>query len=494
MLDKIFRLGKDAAIYGLSSILGRFLNFLLVPFYTNYLLTSEYGVVANIYAYIAFVFVLYGYGMEAAYMRFVSSLEIGDKKQNFSTPFFSLIATSLLFSALIHITALTLGGWIGIDSSNAYLVQYAGWVIFFDTLSIIPFAFLRMENKAKVFAGLRVLNIVFSIILNIVFIVGFNMKADGVLLANLLASALTFLVLLKFAIPQLTLNLSKGLYKELLKFGLPYIPAGLAGIAIQVIDRPILKLLTNDSTVGIYQANYRLGVLMMLVVGMFDYAWRPFFLQHAKDQDAKELFAKVFTYFVALMLLIFVFVSFFIEDLVRIHLFGKYFIHPDYWGGVAIVPIVLLAYCFTGAYVNFVVGVYLEKKTKYLPYATGAGGVVNVVSNFLLIPKFGLMGAAYATLLSYIVMAIGIYFASQKFYYVEYEWNKILRLSFAAGVVFVLYTLMNFVPMSVSGILIKLGLCGLFVGLVFGLKVFSPADITQTKSAILRMFGVAKQS
>lgn len=494
MLDKIFRLGKDAAIYGLSSIVGRFLNFLLVPFYTNYLLTSEYGVVANMYAYIAFVFVLYGYGMEAAYMRFVSSLELGDKKQNFSAPFFSLAVTSLVFSALIHVTASTLSGWIGIDSSKAYLVQYAGWVIFFDTLSIVPFAFLRMENKAKVFAGLRVLHILISIIFNIIFIVGFRMKAEGVLIANLLASGLTFLVLLKFAIPQLTLNFPKQLYKELLKFGFPYIPAGLAGIAIQVIDRPILKLLTDDSTVGIYQANYRLGVLMMLVVGMFDYAWRPFFLQHAKDQDAKELFAKAFTYFVAFMLLILVSVSLFIKDLIRIRLFGKYFIHPDYWGGVAIVPIVLLAYVFTGAYVNFVVGVYLEKKTKYLPYATGAGGLVNVLVNFLLIPKYGLMGAAYATLLSYIVMAVGIYFASQKFYYVKYEWNKIARLALAAGVVFILYALMDLAPLSANGVLMKLGLCALFVGMVFGLKVFSPADIAQTRAAILRMFGVTKQS
>lgn len=494
MLDKIFRLGKDAALYGLSSILGRFLNFLLVPFYTNFLLTGEYGVVANLYAYIAFVFVLYGYGMEAAYMRFVSSLEIGDKKQNFSAPFFSLAVTSLLFSVLIHAAASTLSGWIGIDSSKAYLVQYAGWVIFFDTLSIIPFAFLRMENKAKVFAGLRVLNILINVVFNIIFIVGLGMKAEGVLIANLLASGLTFLVLLKFAIPQLTLNLPKHLYKELLKFGLPYIPAGLAGIAIQVVDRPILKLLTNDSTVGIYQANYRLGVLMMLVVGMFDYAWRPFFLQHAKDQDAKELFAKVFTYFVAFMLLVLVSVSLFIEDLIRVRLFGKYFIHPDYWGGVAIVPIVLLAYVFTGAYVNFVVGVYLEKKTKYLPYVTGAGGLVNVVVNFLLIPQYGLMGAAYATLLSYIVMAAGIYFASQKFYYVEYEWKKIVRVSLAAGAVFILYSFMELVPLSADSMLIKAGLCALFIGAVFWLKVFSPADIAQTKAAIVRKFGGTKQS
>ncbi|MGH2567689.1 MAG: lipopolysaccharide biosynthesis protein, partial [Bacteroidota bacterium] len=277
MIDKILRLGKDAAIYGLSSILGRFLNFLLVPFYTNYLLPSEYGVVANIYAYIAFVLILYGYGMEQAYMRFVVSPEHGDKRDNFSTPFFSLVVTSLLFSGLIHLFSAPAAALIGVDPSQSALIGYAAWILCFDTLMAVPYASLRMDQKAKTFAALRVFHIVLNVVLNIVLIVGFGMKADGVLLANLAASLLTFLVLLKLTGHQLVPKFSSKLYRELLRFGLPYIPAGLAGIALQVIDRPILKALTDDATVGVYQANYRLGVLMMLVVSMFDYAWRPFF-------------------------------------------------------------------------------------------------------------------------------------------------------------------------------------------------------------------------
>lgn len=489
MIEKIFRLGKEAAVYGLSSILGRLLNFILVPFYTNLLLTSEYGVVANIYAYIAFVFVVYGYGMEAAYMRYVSSLEIGDRKQNFSAPFFSHVITSIVFSVGIHVAAPVLAQWIGIDPSQASLIRYAGWILFFDTLAIIPFASLRMENKAFLFASLRILNIVINVVFNIVFIVGFGMKAEGVLIANLLASGLTFVILFSYAFPQVTFRFSKKLYSELLRFGLPYVPAGIAGIAMQVIDRPILKALTDDATVGIYQANYRLGVLMMLVVGMFDYAWRPFFLSHANDPDAKPLFARVFTYFVAFMSFILVSVSLFIDDLVRIQIFGRYFIHPDYWGGLSIVPWILLSYVFTGAYVNFVVGVYLEKKTKYLPYATGAGGAVNVAINFWLIPKFGMLGAAYATLLSYIVMAVGIYFASQKFYYVEYEWSKIIRSAFATVIVFFAYSFFSLQPATVQGVTIKGLLCVVFVVLLVGLRVFEPSEILRTKQAISRMFG-----
>ncbi|MEX2089388.1 MAG: polysaccharide biosynthesis C-terminal domain-containing protein, partial [Bacteroidota bacterium] len=454
MLEKLLRLGKEAAIYGLSSILGRFLNFLLVPFYTNYLLPSEYGVVATLYAYIAFMVIVYGYGMEAAFMRFVSTPEHGDAKQNFSTPFISLLGTSLLFSLVIHFSARSVAGWIGIGEEHEDLIRYAGWILFFDTLVAIPYASLRMDHKAMKFAGLRVLNILCNIALNILFIVGMGMKAEGVFLANLLALAFSFLLLFRTTATQLTIRFSRGLYRDLLKFGLPYVPAGIAGAAMQVIDRPILKALTDDATVGVYQANYRLGVLMMLVVGMFDYAWRPFFLQHAKDEDAKDLFARVFTYFVALMLFILISVSLFVEDLVRIQVFGKYFIHPDYWTGLTIVPIILLSYIFTGAYVNFVVGIYLEKKTKVLPYVTGAGAIVNVAVNYWLIPPYGIMGAAFATLASYVVMAAGMYIASQRVYPIKYEWSRILRLAALTALVFAGASLIPVEPASVSGLAI----------------------------------------
>src|SRR3989339_551308 len=186
------------------------------------------------------------------------------------------------------------------------------------------------------------------------------MKAETVFIAGLIASGITAITLLVIVRKEFTVHFSTPLYREMLRFGLPYIPAGLAGIAIQVIDRPILKALTDNDTVGIYQANYRLGVLMMLVVGMFDYAWRPFFL----------------------------------------------------------------------------------------PLATGAGAVVNVIANLLLIPRLGMTGAAVATLLSYVVMAVGIYFPSQRFYHVRYEWSRLARV-FVLGISIVLVFLaMDLQPMS----------------------------------------------
>lgn len=489
MLEKLLRLGKETAIYGLSSIVGRFLNFLLVPFYTNVLIPSEYGVIANLYSYIAFAMILYGYGMDAAYMRFVASLEVGDKKQNFSTPFLSLVATSLTFSVLLHLTAPTVAALIGMEAGDGKLIQYAAWIMFFDTLTLVPFSYLRMENKAGTFATIRIANIVMQIVLNIVLIVGLKMKVEGVLLANLIASVLTLLIHIRFIVPNFTSSFSRPLYRELLKFGLPYIPAGLASMAMQVIDRPILKSLTNDATVGIYQANYRLGIFMMLVVGMFDYAWRPFFLQHAKDQDAKTLFARVFTYFLVAAFSLCVLVALFVEDLIHIKIGSVFFINPDYWGGVGIVPVVLLAYIFNGAYVNFVVGVYLEKKTSYLPYVFGAGALTNVVANYLLIPVLGIMGAAYATLAAYLVLALGIYLASQRFYRISYEWKKILPTTGAAAITYLLFRFLDIPPATMNGIAEKVGLMLLFVLLLFAGRVFRRSDLQKVWGALTGILG-----
>jgi O-antigen/teichoic acid export membrane protein len=488
MLDKILRLGKETAIYGLSTVVGRLLNFLIVPFYANVLLPAENGVISNVYAYIAFAYVIFCYGMEPAYMRFVSSLEIGDKKQNFSVPFLSLLVTSVLLAIGIHLNSSSLASLLGFEPTQSQFIQYAGWILCFDALTIIPFASLRMEQKAKRFASLKIFNITINLLLNLVLILGFGMHAEGVFLANLLASCLTFLAMLGMVMRQLTLNLPAKLYKEVLKFGLPYIPAGLAGIAMQVIDRPIVKALTNDATLGIYQLNYRLGIFMMLIVGMFDYAWRPFFLNHAKDTDAKPLFAKVFTYFTLGAMCIFLTVSFFIEDIVRIKFLGKQFFPPIYWPGVEIVPWVLLAYVFTGAYVVFIVGIYLEKKTKYLPLVTGAGALLNVGANLYLIPRIGILGAALSTLLSYIVMAVGMYFVSQRFYRVDYEWNKVLKIAGLAAVLFIVFRLFNLEPLDLISVLIKIAMLIAFGITLVMLKIIDSREIGKVKAIILRMF------
>jgi len=235
--------------------------------------------------------------------------------------------------------------------------------------------------------------------------------------------------------------------------------------------------------VGIYQANYRLGIFMMLVVSMFDFAWRPFFLTHAKDSDAKPLFARVLTYFVLLMTGVFLVLSFFLEDVVRLPVFwGHSILPPEYWPGITIVPVVLLGYMFLGVSNNFVAGIYIEKKTSHLPINTFIGASINVAANFMLIPVFGIMGAALATLLSYAAMAIALYIVVQRFYPITYEFGRVARIAVAGATVYCLY---YFVRLESFEVLWKVGLLILFGGLMYWLGFFEQSEL----KAISRSLG-----
>ncbi len=426
MFDKIKNLSKDTLIYGTNTIIGRFLGFFLVPFYTNKFLPEEYGIITIIYSYIAILNVFFSIGLESGYMKFASTREVGTEKQNFSTPYIIVLFNSFLLSCLIFFFSSELTSVFQIDSSYGYLIKYSAVILFFDTIVLIPFALLRLNNKAKSFAGIKITNIVLNVLLNIILISFFNLGIEAVFISNLIASLVTFILLLPLLKKNFSFSINKDLLKELLKFSLPWIPAGIAANLVQIIDRPILKYLTDDKIVGIYTANYKLGIFMMLVVSMFEFAWRPFFLNNASEPDAKKIFSKVLTIFVLFCSVVFLIISFFIEDIVKMNLpFNYHLIGKAYWEGLEIVPVILFAYILYGIYINFMAGIYIEKKTKYLPLITGAGAIANIVSNFILIPEYSYMGAAISTLISYAVMMTGIFLVSQKYYKVNYEYKKV---------------------------------------------------------------------
>jgi O-antigen/teichoic acid export membrane protein len=310
------------------------------------------------------------------------------------------------------------------------------------------------------------------------------MGVEGIFLSGVISSAVTLLLLLPTIAASWTLTWGGKLYEALLRFGLPTVPAGIAAMMIQVIDRPILEALTNKATVGIYQANYRLGIFMMLIVSMFDFAWRPFFFSHAREKEAPQLFARVMTYFLFLMMSVFLVLSLFLEDVVKLPVFWGHSILPaSYWGGLSIVPVILLAYVFLGVSNNVVAGIYIEKKTKYLPLATFAGAGVNIAANYLLIPHIGMMGAAVATLLSYAIMAVMLYFVAQRFYAVPYESGRIYKIVASALIVFALSQLVQLGPLQIVW---KFGLLILFGVLLYFLRFFDAMELKRIAAAFRR--------
>lgn len=476
MFDQLKRLGTDTAIYGVSTIVGRFLTFLLTPLYANILAPWELGVVATLYAYIAFLNVVYGYGMESAYFRYASSLEMGSRNENFLTPWLSHCITSLVFSGIIILGADSVAGLIGLSAEEHRLtIMYAGCILFLDAVAIVPFAALRLERKAIRFAVIKLINIVSNVVCNLIALLILDLGVEGIFLSGVVSSGLTLIMLLPTIRRHLPARVLPPLYRALLKFGLPYVPAGIATMMIQVVDRPILEALTDKATVGIYQANYRLGIFMMLVVSMVDFAWRPFFMTQAREPNAKAMFARVLTYVVLLMAGVFLVVTFFLEEIVKTPvLFGRSLLPEPYWPGLSIVPIVLLAYMCLGVSNIMVAGIYIQKKTTYLPPIAFLGAGVNVGANFLLIPAMGIMGAALATLLSYASMAVAVYVASRHVFPIQYEVGRVAKVLVAAGTV---YAVLQLFGGEVQGMLFKIGLLGVFILLMYMLRFLNASEM-----------------
>ncbi len=444
IFDKLKELTKDTAIYGISTMVGRFLNFVLVPFYTNVFLPDQFGIQQVVYAYIGIFNILFIYGMDSAYLKYAAFKDIGDEKDNFSTPYISIFFTSLVISGAIILFKNPISFFLEIPEHYRYLIILSAIILFIDANAVIPFLKLRLDRKAKLFSIFKTTNIVVNIAFNLFLILFLKWGIEAIFVSNLLASLASYLLLLPTILKNLKLKFHKELYKRLLKFGLPYLPAGFAVMLVQVVDVPILQRLTDIHTVGVYKAVYKLGIFMMLFVNMFQYAWQPFFLQNAKEENAKQLFSKVLTYFSLAGSIIFVVLSLFINNIVKIEVHGYSLIGSSYWSGLNIVPIILLAYLFNGLYVIFSAGIYIEEKSIYVPIVSGLGAAVNVAVNFFMIPVWGIMGAAFATLASYLVMAAGYYIVTQKFYHINYENSKIIKIFTISILIVILYYILLF--------------------------------------------------
>lgn len=484
MLKKIKELTKDTAVYGISTIIGKFLNFVLVPFYTNVFNTSEFGIYSQYYVALAFLNFIYTYGMDAAFMKY--STDGSSKKTEIYSNVISLIIISTITLTVInYFLSDQINYVLDIPSQFTHIIYFLTGILFFDTLVVIPFANLRLERKTIKFSLLKLLHIGINLTLNVYLIVFRESGIEGVFISNLIASFIIFIFFAKEIFGKLKFSLNKAIIKKILFFGLPYLPASLSATMVQLIDVPIMKYLTDFNTVGIYRANYKLGIFMMLISAMFQFAWQPFFLTNSKDPDAKKLYSKIFILFLIVTSFIWVFLSIPIREIAGFQIFaGKSLIGSQFLSGVFIVPIILLAYIFHGLYIVLTAGIYIEEKTKYFPLITGISAIVNISANIILIPAFGISGAAISTLLSYLIMFISILIIVQKFYFIEYEWNKIFKVFMLIIIYLIIY---YFYEMFLPGnIILKLAMIFLYPILLFILKVVSKEEIKTVLQIVLR--------
>ena len=482
------KLAGQTAIYGLPSIIGRLLNYLLVPLHTGKFSTSEYGEIVEMYSYVAFLVVLLTYGMETAYFRFQSKAD-SDHKTIFSTVLISLFSTTILFISFATFFASDIATLLKYPDNSEYVIWFA-YIVGLDAISSIPMARLRIENKAIRFAAVNMANILVNIGLN-VFWIGYcipaynagesnfildtfyspNIGIGYVFIANLFATIVKFLMVSPYFL-KINFLFNTAILKNMLVYGGPLLIASIAIIINETSDKILLKwLLLEDMSlfdakaqVGIYGGVYKLSIIISLFIQAFRYAAEPFFFSQEKEKDSRETYALIMKYFVIVCSIIFLVVMLYLDQLKR-------FVNNEaYWEGLHIVPILLFANIFLGIFYNLSVWYKLNGKTKYGAMIAVIGAIITIVLNLILIPKIGYTGSAWATLACYATMAVISYLLGQKHYKIKYSLKSIF---FYLGVALIFYwssTLLNLEAESIFKFTINSLILLVFLGLIFFLE------------------------
>ncbi|HEX8328753.1 MAG TPA: polysaccharide biosynthesis C-terminal domain-containing protein [Hymenobacter sp.] len=423
-------MASQTAVYGVSSIVGRVLTYFLVPVYTKAFAAAEYGVVTGLYAYISFLNVVFTYGMETTFFRFANRPG-ADRQELYSRTLSLLLVSTVVLTGILILLARPLLGLLEIPAEHERYAVWMALILGLDALTAIPFARLRLENKARKFAAIKLVGIVANVVLNLFFIILCPAVMSGkwlpslqplvarlydptlgvgyVFLSNLFASGLTLLLLWRELL-DFRFGLNLAFLKPLLQYAYPLMLMGLAGMVNETLDRILLPKWLPDNfypgqssltAVGIYGACYKLSIFMTLVIQAFRYAAEPFFFSQSTDKNSPATFALILKWFTLCCAVIFVGISLNVEDIA-----GTFLQRPEYLQGLGVVPILLLANLFLGVYYNLSVWFKLTDKTYYGTYIGAGGAVLTIVLNFLLIPVLGYMGSAIATLACYFMMAM----------------------------------------------------------------------------------------
>jgi O-antigen/teichoic acid export membrane protein len=454
-MSTIRKLASQTVLYGFTYFAARLLNFFLFPYYTRIFSTADYGSMAEIYAYITFLNVLYSYGMETGYFYFANQNK--EYEEVAGTAFSSLLFSSLILSGGICLLSPLIADSLGYGAHINYIIFAAG-ILFFDTISIIPFAQLRKENRSGRFALLKFLNVTLFLFFNFFFLgicpYILNNSGPGTLhtivrniydprynlayafLANLISSGLILVFLLP-EMRRIPFKINKALWNKMLKYSWPILILGFAGMVNETLDRILLKWLLLKQPgmnmvkaleqVGIYSACYKLSIFMTLAIQSFRYAAEPFFFAQMKDNNNKDIYARMLKYFSFVTSLIFLGVMLFIPVLMKI--VGK-----NFRGAEAVVPILLLANLFLGIFIYLSQWYKQTAKTIYGAYISIGGALITLIVNFIFIPYYGYMASAWATLICYFSMAAASYILGQKYFPVAYQTGRIgLYIGLAIG-------------------------------------------------------------
>ncbi|HSI76163.1 MAG TPA: polysaccharide biosynthesis C-terminal domain-containing protein [Lunatimonas sp.] len=443
-MSQLKKLASQSAVYGISSILGKTINFLLIPLYTGYLDKEALGSFTMIYALIAFLNVVFTFGMETSYFRFATGKGLDPIKvyQNTQT----LVGlVSLTLGSLLYLGSDYLAIWFQYPGQG-HLFQWVAFILTIDAVLAIPYAKLRLEGRALAFAMIKLLNIFINVGFNLFFIVLLFHVARGewlpewqplaqklyrpdwgvdyILLANVLANGLILPVLLYKSGPVKWM-LDKAILRPMWRYALPLLFMGLAGVINEVFSRGLFEYaipedfypgLSKRAAGGVFGANFKLAIFMSLIIQAFKYAAEPFFFQQAENKNSPQLFSRVMHWFIIFCTTLMVAVSVNLDLISRVIFQGE-----GYELGLSMVPLLLMGYLFLGIYYNLSIWFKITDQTKYSFYITSLGAIVTVIIILTFVPMYGFIGAALSTFGSYFIMMVVCYLVGQRYYPIPYK-------------------------------------------------------------------------
>ena len=432
-MGKLTTIFKDTAIYGLSSIVGRFLNYLLVPLYTATLSAASggYGVITNIYAYVALALVLLTFGMETTYFRFTNKTHT-DSETVYGTTLITVGTISLMFAVLVVLLLDPISHLMGYGDHPDYVAVMAITVAI-DAFLCIPFAHLRQQRKSIKFAALKLLNIVITILLNLIYFYFMEGKDVGYVFYINMASTVLLALCLITEYGTFRWKLDMKLLRTMLSYSWPILILGIAGILNQTADKMLFPYIYEGSDMreqlGIYGACSKIAMIMAMITQAFRFAYEPIVFAGVKDKDQHEMYAKAMKFFIIFTLLAFLMVVGYMDIL-------KYIIGSDYWPGLRVVPIVMAAEIMMGIYFNLSFWYKVIDKTIWGAIFSGIGCAVLIIVNVLFVPKYGYMACAWGGFAGYGVAMVASYFVGQKYYPIDYPIKDIALYVVLAWVCF----------------------------------------------------------
>ena len=447
IMGKLTTIFKDTAIYGLSSIIGRFLNYLLVPLYTAQLSAASggYGIITNIYAYVALAMVLLTFGMETTYFRFTNKTHT-DSQTVYGTTLITVGFVSLVFAVLVLLLLSPVSQLMGYGDHPEYVGVMAVTVAI-DAFLCIPFAHLRQQKKALKFAALKLLNIAVSILLNLIYFYFMDGKDVGYAFYINLVCTVMLAVCLITEYTGFRWKLDTQLLRTMLSYSWPILVLGIAGILNQTADKMLFPYIYEGSDMreqlGIYGACSKIAMIMAMITQAFRFAYEPIVFAGVKDKDQHEMYEKAMKFFIIFTLLAFLVVVAYLEVL-------KFIIGADYWVGLEVVPIVMAAEIMMGIYFNLSFWYKIIDKTIWGAIFSGIGCAVLLAVNIIFVPKYGYMACAWGGFAGYGVAMLVSYFVGQKYYPLNYPLKEIALYVVLAFVLFGLMRFTNDWPMIAS--------------------------------------------